>query len=128
MKESRQVGAPALKGRVLMVTQEFFPSTSVGALRPAKFCKYLPQFGWIPRVLTTTVDYCGARDEALDPQMMARTEVLRTPMRALPRLVQGPIDGLRDFVLRWRGRSWLPIARAATRRSSGSPRGRRTSS
>jgi len=107
LSQAHHGDAPPAQGRVLIVTQEFFPSTSVGALRPAKFCKYLPHFGWTPRVLTTTKDYCGSRDESLDAGMMSATEVIRAPMRPLPRLVQAPLDALQHCYHRWRGRSWL---------------------
>ncbi|UCG32729.1 MAG: glycosyltransferase family 4 protein [Phycisphaerales bacterium] len=107
MSDSRQSSQEAPQGRVLVVTQEFYPATSVGALRPAKFCKYLPEFGWIPRVLTTTEDCLGARDGSLDPEMVARTEVIRAPMRPLPRALQVPLETARAAYLRWRDQDWL---------------------
>ena len=117
MNDSRQSSRPPRQGRVLIVTQEFYPATSVGALRPAKFCKYLPEFGWIPRVLTTTEDCLGGRDDTLDPEMMARTEVIRAPMRPLPRMLQVPMDAARAGYLRWRDRSWCLQPTGANARS-----------
>lgn len=38
--------------QVLMISYFFPPSPSVGALRPARFFEYLPDFGWQPHVLT----------------------------------------------------------------------------
>lgn len=38
--------------RVLLITYHFPPSTAVGGLRSAGLCKYLPEFGWQPTVLT----------------------------------------------------------------------------
>lgn len=38
--------------RVLLITYHYPPSTAVGGLRPAGLCKYLPEFGWEPTVLT----------------------------------------------------------------------------
>jgi glycosyltransferase involved in cell wall biosynthesis len=38
--------------KVLIITYHFPPSTSVGGIRPGKFAKYLPEFGWEPRILT----------------------------------------------------------------------------
>lgn len=37
--------------KVLIVAYHFPPSNAVGALRPAKFAEYLPEFGWEPIVL-----------------------------------------------------------------------------
>jgi len=37
---------------VLMVCYHFPPVAEVGGIRPAKFAKYLPEFGWKPCVLT----------------------------------------------------------------------------
>jgi len=38
--------------RVLMIAYLFPPELEVGRIRTIKFCKYLPQFGWRPVVLT----------------------------------------------------------------------------
>ncbi len=38
--------------QALIVSYHFPPSDQVGALRPAKFAEYLPEFGWTVRVLT----------------------------------------------------------------------------
>jgi hypothetical protein len=38
--------------KILLVTYHFPPSPAVGGIRPAKFAKYLPEFGWTPVVLT----------------------------------------------------------------------------
>src|SRR6266542_5659957 len=39
--------------RVLLVAYHYPPSTAVGAVRPSKFARYLPDLGWQPIVLTT---------------------------------------------------------------------------
>ena len=39
--------------RVLVVAFHFPPSVGTGTVRVTKFCKYLPEFGWQPVVLTT---------------------------------------------------------------------------
>src|SRR5881628_513222 len=55
MKELTRLERPiqtSLMRRVLLITYYFPPSAAVGALRPAKFAKYLPQLGWNPYVLT----------------------------------------------------------------------------
>jgi len=38
--------------KVLMITYDFPPFVTVGAIRPLKFAKYLPKFGWQPIILT----------------------------------------------------------------------------
>jgi len=40
---------------VLLITSNFPPATTVGAIRLAKFAKFLPEFGWNPLVLTVPV-------------------------------------------------------------------------
>lgn len=42
--------------RVLIVAYFFPPDGGAGTQRAAKFCKYLPQFGWRPYVLTRRAD------------------------------------------------------------------------
>jgi len=37
---------------ILIICGTFPPQSDVGGLRPAMFCKYLPEFGWEPFVLT----------------------------------------------------------------------------
>ncbi len=52
-----------LSSKVLMVAYHFPPQAgSSGLLRSLKFCRYLPQFGWMPTVLT------------IDPRAYERTE------------------------------------------------------
>ena len=44
---------PAISGRVLIVAFHFPPQVgSSGVLRALKFCRYLPEFGWMPTVLS----------------------------------------------------------------------------
>ena len=47
---------------VLIVTHHFPPDNAVGAVRPTKFAKYLPRFGWEPIVLTVKENYYQATD------------------------------------------------------------------
>jgi len=52
-----------VRGRVLIVAYHFPPQAgSSGLLRSLKFCRYLPEFGWLPTVLT------------IDPRAYERTE------------------------------------------------------
>ncbi len=61
--------------RVLMIAYHFPPAGNVGRLRTIKFCKYLPQFGWTPVVLTPQVE----PHQTLDPhgEIPPGTEVHR---------------------------------------------------
>src|SRR2546423_13764529 len=38
--------------RLLLISYYFPPDGGAGTQRAAKFCKYLPQFGWQPTVIT----------------------------------------------------------------------------
>jgi glycosyltransferase involved in cell wall biosynthesis len=73
------------KNNVLIVAYHFPPDAAVGALRPQKFAKYLPEFGWQPYVLTIKEQFI----EKLDPQrledvqrsIITRTDFWRTPLQ-----------------------------------------------
>ncbi len=73
--------------RVLMVCRSFYPAQAVGVHRPGKFCKYLPQFGWTPRVLTREVEDFELIDEDLGRELLARTDVVRAPSLRMPRVL-----------------------------------------
>jgi glycosyltransferase involved in cell wall biosynthesis len=51
---------------ILIICGTFPPQSDVGGLRPAMFCKYLPEFGWEPFVLTR--DYTP-EDPRFDTQL-----------------------------------------------------------
>ena len=65
-------------GRVLVVAYHFPPQAgSSGLLRSLKFCRYLPEFGWTPTVLTI---HPRAYDQVNDSQLTeisAEVEVVR---------------------------------------------------
>ncbi|MHB8481165.1 MAG: glycosyltransferase [Nitrospiria bacterium] len=50
------------KKKVLIVSYHFPPDAEVGGIRPAKFAKYLPEFGWHPYVLTIKEKYIKTKD------------------------------------------------------------------
>ncbi len=60
----RRASSPIdVRGRVLIVAYHFPPQAgSSGLLRSLKFCRYLPEFGWAPTVLT------------IDPRAYVRTD------------------------------------------------------
>ncbi|MBC2696057.1 MAG: glycosyltransferase family 4 protein [Desulfobacteraceae bacterium] len=48
--------------KLLIISYHFPPDLAVGAIRPAKFAKYLPEFNWQPIVLTVYDKYFGNVD------------------------------------------------------------------
>lgn len=54
--------------KVLMIAHDFPPMVTVGVLRPLKFAKYLPQFGWKPVILT--IKHPGPLSYKVDHQFM----------------------------------------------------------
>lgn len=101
--------------RVLMIAWHYYPSNTSGAHRPAKFAKYLPEFGWTPTVLCAEVtpDNCQG---TYDPTLVSQgriCETIRVPypaprrrsvgsvMRRLGRYVvpcRGPLGYVRRMV------------------------------
>ncbi len=69
--------------RVLFVTYCFPPDAAVGGKRPARFCRYLPEFGFAPIVLTIEERFYEAIDRSYPIPAgteVVRTSVLRTPI------------------------------------------------
>jgi len=48
--------------KVLIIAYHFPPSSAIGAVRPSKFAKYLPEFGWQPVIYTVDEKYCEGLD------------------------------------------------------------------
>ncbi|NUQ36454.1 MAG: glycosyltransferase family 4 protein [Caldilineales bacterium] len=68
--------------RVLFIAYYFPPIGGSGTQRPAKFVKYLPQFGWQPYVISTDRPYgdgAEGRDETLLADILAGVQVWRVP-------------------------------------------------
>lgn len=65
--------------RVLMICEKFPPFNLSGSARPFYFAKYLPEFGYDPTVLGSTVLADDDRDDALLSELPASVEVWRTP-------------------------------------------------
>jgi len=72
--------AESKKKKVLMVSFNFPPTNSIGAVRVGKFAKYLPEFGWEPIVLTA--DRAKGQPQTL-PLEIAEAKVVRTPYHDL---------------------------------------------
>ena len=68
--------------RVLIISHAFPPQAEVGSIRIAQFCRYLPEYGIEPVVLTVEERFY----EAVDYSRMAppSVRVLRTPMITTP--------------------------------------------
>lgn len=73
--------------KVLIVAYHFPPDAAVGALRPQKFVKYLPEFGWQPYVLTIKERFIDKRDDArladVKQAEICRADYWRTPLKFL---------------------------------------------
>jgi glycosyltransferase involved in cell wall biosynthesis len=73
--------------KVLIISYYFPPLGGAGIQRVAKFCKYLPSFGWDPVILTVKdIEYL-ARDESLEEEIPEEVKVFRSgsfdPLRIL---------------------------------------------
>lgn len=82
---------------VLIVSYMFPPMSGVGVIRPLKFARYLPQFGWRPLVLTVRqgFDWSSTTDTALLGQLSPEVEIFRSrsiepPYRAVTELTGAP--------------------------------------
>ncbi len=64
--------------KILVVAYYFPPSGGPGVQRVLKHIKYLPEFGWLPIILTVSNGQFPARDESLLKQIPAGTVVERT--------------------------------------------------
>lgn len=75
------------KKKVLIIAYHFPPDAAVGAMRPQKFVKYLPEFGWQPYVLTIKEKHIEKRDEERLGDVrgisITRTSFWRTPLQTL---------------------------------------------
>lgn len=70
--------AGAIRGRVLMVAYHFPPQAgSSGLLRSLKFCRYLPDFGWSPTVLTISPRAYERVDDSQMAEIPASVKVIR---------------------------------------------------
>lgn len=83
---------------ILMISEKFPPFNTSGAGRPFYFAKYLPQFGYEPFVVASTVLGSDDRDEALLEQLPPEVRVWRTP-----RLLSPTIQRLRTVAAARRG-------------------------
>lgn len=74
----RVVSAP-VQGRILIVAFHFPPQAgSSGMLRSLKFCRYLPEFGWTPTVLTVQPRAYERVDNTQLADVPSEARVIRT--------------------------------------------------
>ncbi|PSQ95848.1 MAG: group 1 glycosyl transferase [Bacteroidetes bacterium SW_9_63_38] len=115
--------------RVLVLTYYFPPSGGPGVQRMLKFVKYLPDFGWMPSVLTVQDGAYPERDPSLGDDVPSEVPVHRTaswdPYQLYARftgqsdddaVVQGSMEGQestwKESLARWvRANVFLPDAR-----------------
>jgi glycosyltransferase involved in cell wall biosynthesis len=64
--------------RVLLISYVFPPMAAVGGYRTIKYCKFLPEFGWRPTVLTVRSGYNVAYDPSLLQQIDRAVTVYRS--------------------------------------------------
>lgn len=70
--------------KILIIAYHFPPDSQVGGIRPAKFAKYLPEFGWEPHILTIKDKYI----EETDSSRLKEIESVRiTRTSVFPRLM-----------------------------------------
>jgi glycosyltransferase involved in cell wall biosynthesis len=70
-----------VKKVVLFIAYDFPPGGGPGVQRPAKFAKYLPDFGWQPVVVTATPDSYPVLDYTLAAEVPPATPVYRVRSR-----------------------------------------------
>jgi len=79
--------------KILIISYHFHPDTAVGAIRPAKFAKYLSKFGWQPYVLTIKEKYISSKEyerlREADNAPVFRTTVWPTVLEWVVRLRKG---------------------------------------
>ncbi len=64
--------------KVLLISYVFPPMAAVGGYRTIKYCKFLPEFGWQPSVLTVKSGYNVAYDHALLDQIDSSVPIYRS--------------------------------------------------
>jgi len=71
-----------------MISEKFPPFNLSGSARPFYFAKYLPEFGYAPQVLASSLLARDERDESLLAELPAAVRVRRTPRLISPGVVR----------------------------------------
>jgi glycosyltransferase involved in cell wall biosynthesis len=106
--------SPGAHGRLLMVAFHFPPHAGgSGVLRSLKFCRYLPEFGWLPTVLTIDPRAYEQRNDSQKDEVPPGVKVVRAlGLDTRQHLsIRGAYPNL--FALPDRWVSWLPGAVSA---------------
>jgi glycosyltransferase involved in cell wall biosynthesis len=64
--------------RVLLIAYAFPPCGGAGVQRTARFAQYLPDYGWLPSVITVVPSCYGVKDSTEDTPLPDKVEVIRT--------------------------------------------------
>lgn len=63
--------------KVLIISTHFAPDAHIGAKRPTKICKFLLRNGWLPVVLTKSVESYQSTDQRLQDNIPSNVKVFR---------------------------------------------------
>jgi glycosyltransferase involved in cell wall biosynthesis len=99
-----------------MIAEKFPPFNQSGSARPFYFAKYLPEFGYAPQVLASSLLAGDERDDSLLAELPGSVQVQRTP-----RLISPGIMQLRQL---WRARRPQPAPARPEEAESAVPRPR----
>ena len=66
--------------KLLLVAYHFLPDAEVGVIRPAKFAKYLPEFGHEPYVITVKDRYYDGITNNGNIHTNRTSQPLKTPL------------------------------------------------
>jgi glycosyltransferase involved in cell wall biosynthesis len=97
--------------KLLLIAYYFPPDGGAGTQRPAKFCRYLPEFGWEVTVLTRAVQSRKQRgrwdpeDESLLSDVEGSARVVRVEAPSIPQTTGRWPGSVRD-----EARAWLDAA------------------
>ena len=83
---------------VLIIAYYYPPAGGAGVQRTLKFTKYLPDFGWIPHVLTVNASNYQLLDHSFDAEIPPAVQIHRAPAARLPTWVPWR---LRNLITRW---------------------------
>ena len=118
-------GVASTPRRVLIIAYAFPPTGGPGVQRPAKFAKYLPQFGWRPTVWTVDAAPGLPRDttllDDLPPEVTIHTQGCGGGVPRVRRKLRGLLDSPSSSVatqvasrfaaaLDWRLQAWHTAA------------------
>lgn len=82
-----------MTNKILIVAYHYPPDASVGALRPARFTRYLAEHGWGTHVLTIKECFVDQHDarllQGLESVSVLRTDYYRTPLDVYGALKKG---------------------------------------